>query len=319
MRVHELFTTPVGKHGRGSYTEPRGRASVRPLRPGRGWCQAAILASAFALGCDAGSPGKDASPTSSQRLSQISVRLDYPAGSAPALSMLAFRAEASDLAAGDVLGAVDPLVTPPPASACELRDVAGAARALRNQGGAVSLQELDGVSLRLDPSESLRPAPRVYPTLADVVGGVIGEAGPRDLDQVPDTLALELFPESAPAVTLSLAVPAAPVVSDANDVPLDTRSSMSMKGDLVLRVAGPPRTFLEIRPFGAPSAIACAVSSGGWVVVPHDLLVKLAATAGRAPVSFEAVWRESRLLPSGQETTRVSFEARSSAVVDLRP
>jgi len=94
---------------------------------------------------------------------------------------------------------------------------------------------------------------------------------------------------------------------------------MSMKGDLVLRVSGPARTFLEIRPFGAPSAIACAVTSGGWVVVPHDLLAKLVATAGRAPVSFEAVWRESRLVQAGSETTRVSFEARSSAVLELRP
>jgi hypothetical protein len=92
-----------------------------------------------------------------------------------------------------------------------------------------------------------------------------------------------------------------------------------MKGDLVLRVSGPPRTFLEVRPFGAPSAIACAVASGGWVVVPHDLLVKLVASAGRAPVSFEAVRRESRLVPAGNETVRVSLEARSSAVLELRP
>jgi len=87
----------------------------------------------------------------------------------------------------------------------------------------------------------------------------------------------------------------------------------------VLRVSGPPKTFLEIRPFGAPSAIACAVTSGGWVVVPHDLLAKLVATAGRAPVSFEAVWRESQLVQAGSEPTRVSFEARSSAVLELRP
>ena len=50
-----------------------------------------------------------------------------------------------------------------------------------------------------------------------------------------------------------------------------------------------------------------------------DLLTKLVATAGRAPVSFEAVWRESRLVKAGSETTRVSFEARSSAVLDLQP
>jgi hypothetical protein len=233
--------------------------------------------------------------------------------------MLAFRAEAIDMAASDVLGAVDPLVNPPPESSCELRDVAGAARALRNQGGAVNLEELGGVSLQVDGDETLRPAPRVYPPLADVVGGVIGEAGPRDLVHVPDAFTLAVPAGRELSATLRLALPTAPSISDSNEAPLDTRTSMSMKDDLVLRVSGPPRTFLEIRPFGAPSAIACAVSTGGWVVVPHDLLVKLVAAAGRAPVSFEAVWRENRLLPVGNETTRVSFEARSSAVLDLRP
>jgi hypothetical protein len=119
--------------------------------------------------------------------------------------------------------------------------------------------------------------------------------------------------------TLKLVLPRALSVSDSSETPLDARTTMSMKGDLVLRVSGPAKTFLEIRPFGAPSAIACAVSPGGWVVVPHDLLAKLVATAGHAPVSFEAVWRESRLVPAGSEATRVSFEARSSAVLELRP
>jgi hypothetical protein len=152
-----------------------------------------------------------------------------------------------------------------------------------------------------------------------VVGGVIAEAGPHDLGPVPDTFTLTIPTRAEDHATLKLAVPVAPSISDSGDAPLDTRTSMSMKGDLVLRVSGPPRTFLEIRPFGAPSAIACAVSTGGWVVVPHDLLAKLVATAGRAPVSFEAVWRENRLLPAGSETTRVSFEARSSAVLELHP
>jgi hypothetical protein len=287
--------------------------------PHGGLCVAALASAALGLGCDAGSHGKDASPTTSQHLAQVSVRLDYPSGSAPAVSVLAFRAEAIDLASADVLGAVDPLVAPAPDSACELRDVAGSARALRTQGGAVNLQELGGVSLQVPSGEALRPAPRVYPPLADVVGGVIAEAGPLDLGQVPAAFTLAVPTQSDDPATLELAVPAAPSVSDSSEAPLDTRTSMSMKGDLVLRVSGPPRTFLEIRPFGAPSAIACAVSSGGWVVVPHDLLAKLVASAGRAPVSFEAVWRESRLLSAGSETTRVSFEARSSAVLELRP
>jgi hypothetical protein len=271
------------------------------------------------MGCDPGPHGRDAAPTTSQRLAQVSVRLDYPGGSAPSVSVLAFRAEAIDTGSSDILGAVDPLVAPGPESACELRDVAGTARALRAQGGTVNLEELGGVSVQVSPAEELHPVPRVYPPLADVVSGVIAEAGPRDLGQVPDDFVLTVPTRTDQPMTVKLAVPAAPAVADSSDVPLDTRTSMSMKGDLVLRVSGPPRTFLEIRPFGAPSAIACAASSGGWVVVPHDLLVKLIASAGRAPVSFEAVWRDSRLLVASSESTRVSFEARSSAVLELRP
>ena len=280
----------------------------------------AALAIALAgVGCDTGTHGKDAAPTTSQRLAQVSVRLDYPSGSAPSVSMLAFRAEAIDMGSADVLGAVDPLVAPAPDSACELRDVAGTARALRAQGGTLNLQEFGGVSLQVSSTEALRPAPRVYPPLADVVSGVIAEAGPLDLAQIPDALTLTVPARNDELATVKLAVPPAPAIADSNEAPLDTRTSMSMKGDLVLRVSGPPRTFLEIRPFGAPSAIACAVTTGGWVVVPHDLLAKLVATAGRAPVSFEAVWRESRPLQAGSEATRVSFEARSSAVLELRP
>jgi hypothetical protein len=295
------------------------RVSSSPIRA-KGTLVALLLASGLA--CEGGSHGKDAAPATSQRLSQVSVRLDLPSGGAPSVSVLAFRAEAIDMATSDVLGAVDPLVSPAPESACELRDVAGTARMVRAQGGTLNLQELGGVALQveqIEKAESLRPAPRVYPPLADVVSGVIAEAGPLDLDQVPTTLTLVVPTKGAEHANLKLVLPRAPSISDSNETPLDARATMSMKGDLVLRVSGPPRTFLEIRPFGAPSAIACAVPSGGWVVVPHDLLAKLVVTAGRAPVSFEAVWRESRLVQAGSETTRVSFEARSSAVLDLRP
>jgi hypothetical protein len=152
-----------------------------------------------------------------------------------------------------------------------------------------------------------------------VVSGVIGEAGPLDLGQIPEAVTLVIPTKVGEQATLKLMLPRAPSVADSSETPLDARSSMSMKGDLVLRVSGPPRTFLELRPFGAPTAIACAVASSGWVVVPHDLLAKLVASAGRAPISFEAVWRETRLVPVGSEATRVSFEARSSAVLELRP
>jgi hypothetical protein len=305
-----------------SHPKQKLRLPHAPFRPVQARGALVVLLLSAGLACEGGSHGKDAAPATSQRLSQVSVRLDLPSGGAPSVSVLAFRAEAIDMATSDVLGAVDPLVSPSPESACELRDVAGTARMVRAQGGTLNLQELGGVALQVaqgEEAESLRPAPRVYPPLADVVSGVIAEAGPLDLGQVPTTMTLVVPTKGDEHTTLKLALPRAPSVSDGSETPLDAHTTMSMRGDLVLRVSGPPRTFLEIRPFGAPSAIACAVSTSGWVVVPHDLVAKLVVTAGRAPVSFEAVWRESRLVQAGSEATRVSFEARSSAVLELRP
>lgn len=297
------------------------------VRPGRRSAQGVpVLLALFALlllypnlGCDSGPHIKDASASTNQRLSQVSVRIDLPSDGAPSVSVLAFRAEAIDVASSDVLGAVDPLVTPAPESSCELRDVAGTARMVRAQGGTLNLQEFSGISLLVEADQSLRPAPRVYPPLADVVSGVIAEAGPLDLGQVPQSLILTVPGRTGETARFKLTLPGAPSVADSSETVLNSKAQVNAKGDLVLRVSGPSKTFLEIRPFGAPSALACAVASGGWVVVPHDLLVKLVATAGTVPVSFEAVWRESRLVKVGDETTRVSFEARSSAVLDLRP
>jgi hypothetical protein len=279
----------------------------------------ALAVTTLGLGCDSPNHAKDASTSTSQHLYQVSVRLDLPSGGAPSVSMLAFEADALDIAPSDVLGAVDPLVAPSPESACELRDVAGTARRLRAQGGTLNLQELSGIALRAERQEPLRPSPRVYPPLADVVSGVIAEAGPLDLSEAPASLTLEIPGKGDNRFDLELALPSEPGVADSSEAPLDAHTSLSMKDDLVLRVSGPPRTFLEIRPFGAPSVIACAVAATGWVVVPHDLMAKLVATAGRAPVSFEAVWRENRLVQAASETMRVSFEARSSAVLELRP
>jgi hypothetical protein len=159
----------------------------------------------------------------------------------------------------------------------------------------------------------------VYPPLAEVVGGVIAEAGPVDIAEVPQALALDLpGPADRPA-KINLTVPGVPRVLDRNQVPLATGSRLDASGDLVLQVTGPERTFLEIRPYGAPVALACAVGAGGLVVVSHDLLVRMAAAAGGVPVSLEAVWRESRMVATAVPPTRVSVEVRSSTMVDLRP
>jgi len=272
------------------------------------------------LACESGAHVRDGSVPVTQRVAEVSVRLDVPTTGAPALSVLAFRANVTDHPATDVLGVVDPLVAPAPDGPCELRDVAGQARALRAQGGAVNLEELGGVSVALGPSgPGLRPAPRVYPPFAEVVGGVIAEAGPVDIAEVPQALAIDLpGPADRPAKVIRT-VPGAPRVLDRNQVPLATGARLASSGDLVLQVTGPERTFLEIRPYGAPVAVACPVGAGGLVVVPHDLLARMAAAAGGVPVSLEAVWRESRMVMAAVPPTRVSVEVRSSTVVDLRP
>ena len=281
---------------------------------------AALLLGPLLLACENGPHMRDGAVPPTQRVAEVSLRLDVPTSGAPALSALAFRADVTDRSAVDVLGVVDPLVAPPPEGPCELRDVAGQARALRAQGGAVSLEELSGVSVTSGQNgPGLRPAPRVYPPLAEVVGGVIAEAGPVDIAEVPQALALDLpGPADRPA-KVNLLVPGAPRVLDRDQVPLATGSRLDASGDLVLQVTGPERTFLEIRPYGAPVAVACAVGAGGLVVVSHDLLVRMAAAAGGVPVSLEAVWRESRMVVAAVPPTRVSVEVRSSTMVDLRP
>jgi hypothetical protein len=279
-----------------------------------------LLLGPLLLACETGAHMRDGAVPVTQRFAEVSVRLDVPSTGAPALSVLAFRANVTDRSGTDVLGVVDPLVAPAPDGPCELRDVAGQARALRAQGGEVNLEELSGVSVSADPnSPGLRPAPRVYPPFAEVVGGVIAEAGPVDIAEVPQVLALELpGPANRPARVV-LNTPGVPRVLDQNQLPMASGSRLDASGDLVLRVTGPERTFLEIRPYGAPVALACAPSAGGLVVVSHDLLARMAAAAGGVPVSLEAVWRESRMVGAASPPTRVSVEMRSSTVVDLRP
>jgi hypothetical protein len=280
----------------------------------------ALLCGPLFFGCETGTHMRDGSVQTTQRVSEVSVRLDVPNTGAPALSVLAFRANVTDRAATDVLGVVDPLVAPAPDGPCELRDVAGQARALRAQGGAVNLEELSGVSVAAgSDAPGLRPAPRVYPPLAEVVGGVIAEAGPVDIDEVPQALFLEIPGPADRSTKVVMNTPGVPRVLDQDQVPMATGSHLDASRDLVLQVTGPDRTFLEIRPYGAPVAVACAVGAGGVVVVPHDLLARMAAAAGGVPVSLEAVWRDSRMVVAGSPPTRVSVEVRSSTVVDLRP
>ena len=283
----------------------------------RGW-SALAAALALAAGCD-GNARKDPTAPVSQRVAEVSVRIDMPNSGAPAVSVLAFRADVTEISAADVLGVVDPLTAPAPETTCELRDVSGTARNLRAAGGSVDLQELGGVAVTLDAAAAIKPAPRVYPPLGEVVGGVIAEAGPMDIDSVPSALSVDVPGADDKPVTANLSVAGVPRVFDQNQAPLTNTSHLDAAGNLVLLVAGPAKTFLEIRPYGAPVALACPAGAGGWVVVPHAMLARLVASAGGVPVAFEAVWRDSRVLIADGQPTRVSVETRSSAVVELHP
>jgi hypothetical protein len=239
--------------------------------------------------------------------------VDAPSGGAPTVSVLAFRATVTGLS-GDVLGVIDPLVAAAP-DRCELRDVATAARDLRAQGGTVDLEELSNVSLLLGTEgATLKPAPRVYPQLAAAVGGVIGEAGPLDLPSLPESIDVALPGEDE---RVSLAIQGVPRLIDQSGEALVAKTRLDPTRDLQLTIAGPARSFLEIRPFGASRYIACPANAAGRVVVPRDMLEKLTATSGHVAVSFEAVWRDGRTV-AGSQVTHLTIETRSSAVLDLR-
>lgn len=278
-----------------------------------------VLALAM-LGCGTDQRGRDASIQLSRQVSEISVRIDAPSGGAPSVSVLAFRAQTAGIAAGDVLSVVDPLVAAPPEGRCELRDVAGAARTLKAQGGAVDLEELEGVVVDLGSAgQPLRPAPRVYPQLTAAIGGVIAEAGPVLVPTLPDALTLALASPEGDAAHVALTVPLIPRLLDADGSALVSGGLLAPRGDLIIAVSGPGRSFVEIRPFGSTLALACPAGPSGRVVVARDLVDRLRAGSGQVPVSFEAVWRDSRLVAGASQSIRISLEARSSAVLELQP
>jgi hypothetical protein len=236
------------------------------------------------LGCDTTARGRDAS-TQSQRVSEVSVRLEAPSGGTPSVSVLAFRAATSGLPSDEVLPVVDPLVARAPevGAGCEVRDVAGAARALAAQGGRVELHALGNLSFDLGPRvATVRPTARVYPALASVVGGVVAEAGPVDVGEAPSSI----------------------VVSDVHGA----RESVALP---VL-----PRLL------GETWALACAVDGpeAAWrrLVVPAAELARLHPVSSQVPVSLEAVARDTRWISLAGGAVRLSVEVRSSSVVELR-
>ena len=110
---------------------------------------AVALAALAVAGCDGGAPAVDASVAPSGRTSAVSLRIDVPNGKPASLTVLAFRAAFSGLAASDVLGVVDPLAVSAPLRDCALRDVGQAAGELTARGDTIELEELGGVGISL--------------------------------------------------------------------------------------------------------------------------------------------------------------------------
>lgn len=267
----------------------------------------------LALGaCDPGPRTRDASASAGAPTAQVSVRVDVPEGGAPSISVLAFRALSNDLVGPDVLDVVDPLVGSAPELGCERRDVAGPARSLAASGGRLDLEAMPDVTIEVGPTLAIRPAARVYPALAAVVGGVVAEAGPVDLTELPPGLVAAIGEIGARE---PLTLPAAPRVRVPSTGP--RAATLDAKSPLVLAVSGPPRTFVEIRPFGATWLLACPVGPGGEVTVPAADLERLDPAGGPLPVSLEAVWRETRTAGGPAAPVRLSLEVRSSLVVEL--
>jgi hypothetical protein len=270
------------------------------------------------LGCDTNQRGRDASAHQGQgqKVAEISVRLEAPSGGSPSVSVLAFQAAVTGVSPGDVLSVVDPLVAPLPVAGCEERDVAGAARALGAQGGRVELDALSTFTLDLGAGAPyLRPSPRVYPDLASVVGGVVGEAGPLDISLAPSSLGLADTGGASDVVP----VQALPRLLGEDGELLPASVVLPSDRDLVLEVVGPRSTFVELRPFGATFALACPVGEGRRLLISAAELERLNRSSGKVPLSVEAVSRETHWIRLTGGPVRLSIEVRSSSVIDLRP
>jgi hypothetical protein len=270
-------------------------------------------------GCDTTVKGRDAAaaqgPQAPQvHLAEVTVRLDAPNDGAPSVSVLAYRATVTGTE--DVRSVVDPLMAPAPEGACILRDVAGPARALGARGGTVELEALSHLAVELGNGQpDLRLSPRVYPDLASVVGGVVGEAAPVALAATPPSL---IVSDGAAGREL-VPVPELPRLLDSDGAALPASASFPAKNDLTLSVPGTLAAFVELRPFGATWALACPVDSARQVVIPAGEIARLMQRSGRVPVSVEAVARDERTLSLAGSQIRLTLEARSSSVVELRP
>jgi len=213
------------------------------------------------------------------------------------------------------------------------------------RGGSIELQELTGIGVGLGAAGDgvpaadtlLRPFPRLYPDVATIVGGVVAETGPQPLGTLPERVTL--FTADSELPVANLAVPAAPRVLALNGAAYDPNAAsgpsatgvpqIDARDGVSVTIAGGAGGRIELRPFGATIAAACAIPATApaeaVVTIPRTFIAGLARSMGGpsgAPfaasieVARRASLRPSLTLASG---ARVSVEVRSATTVELRP
>jgi hypothetical protein len=287
----------------------------------------ALAAAAMPAACDGGPRTPDAQARPSALSAEVSVRFDASPGKPATVQVLAFRATVAGSERTDVLGIVDPLAAAAPEQGCALRDVDLATSALLARGGSIELQEMTGIGVGLGSGEPLlRPFPRLYPDVATVVGGVVAESGPQPLGALPEHVSLYTADSELPVA--DLAVPSAPRLTAVNGAAVTAGLRINAQEALTVGVSGAGGGLVELRPFGATVAIACAVpttaSGDAIVVIAPGLLAHVLGArlgAGTAPLAASLdVARRSRLRQSlGAPTARISVEVRAGTTVELRP
>jgi hypothetical protein len=318
------------------------------------------LGGVLALGACGEAPRTiDAQAAPSARSAEVSIRFDVSPGRPSTVQVLAFRATTTAAAGGvggpvdwqpDVLGLVDPLAATSPEQGCALRDIDLATTALMSRGGSIELQELTGIGVGMGvgagasasasgserieaPETLLRPFPQLYPDVATVVGGVVAETGPQAVGALPEHVTLFTAESELPVATV--AVPAAPRFVALNGAPVEGQPALpaqplliDAKDGVSVTVAGGAGGRLELRPFGATIAAACAIPASApaeaVVTLPRAFVAQLArAMGGPSGAPFAAsieLARRASLRPSASTAgARVSVEVRSAATVELRP
>ncbi len=335
-------------------------------RPARAWLARALaLAVPVTLAACGDAPrAASASAAPSTRSAEVSIRFDVSAGRPATVQVLAFRATTTSSLAGagtpsdwgtDVLGLVDPLAASSPEQGCALRDIDLATTTLMIRGRSIELQELSGIGVGLGGGEGvasaealLRPFPRLYPDVATVVGGVVAETGPQPLGALPDHVTLFTAESELPVANVAVPPAARIVALDGvalSGVALSNDASATPAGAATIPVGGAVDEVdghdgiavtvangaggrIEVRPFGATIAAACAIAANApaeaVVTIPRGFVAQLARSTGVAAgapfaASLEVARRATLPPTSNAAGARISVEVRSATTVELRP